>query len=127
MSHSENIAALLGPVMCAIGVSLLFNRGEMTILASQLSDDYGLIFTSGVLLLVAGIAMARVHNVWSSDWHVAITIIAWVSIIGGLARILFFRQLADLAPNIAQWPVLLPFVAIILIAAGGFLTFKAYR
>ena len=127
MTHSENIAALIGPMLAATGLSMLINRAEMSLLANQLADDYGLIFVSGILLLVAGVAVVRVHHHWPRDWRSIITALGWISIVSGLARILFFRQLAHIAPSVAQWSAVLPLAGIVLLAVGAFLTLKAFR
>jgi hypothetical protein len=127
MKHSHTIAALIGPLFCAMAVSLLLNRSLVPVMAQQIGHDYGLIFLSGALLLVAGLAIVRAHNVWSGGWPVLITAIGWFAIVGGLARILFFRQLADIASSVVSAPVLVPLVAGGLLAIGAFLTLKGYR
>ena len=69
MAHSRLIAGFIGPVLLALGVAMLINRDLFPAMVGQLADSYALIFLSGILSLLAGIAIVRVHNVWSG-WPV---------------------------------------------------------
>ena len=124
---SKTIAALVGPALCAMGLSMLFNRAEMAVMVAQISNDYGLIFLSGVLLLIAGLAIVRVHNIWPRDWRSIVTAIGWLAVISGLIRILFFRQLAEMARQVLQWMALLPVASLVMLGLGAFLSLKAFR
>ena len=86
---SKTIGGLVGPTLVAIAIAMLFNVGSMPLIAAQVARDPALILLSGILLLVAGIAMVRAHNIWSGGWQVLVTILGWVALLGGLARILF--------------------------------------
>ena len=65
MTTSKNIAALIGPTLIAIALAMLFNLGSFPAMIDQVSRDPALIFLSGVLLFVAGLAILRAHNVWT--------------------------------------------------------------
>jgi hypothetical protein len=126
MTSSKWIAGLLGPTMIAIGAALLINLGSMNAMVAQVARDQALIFVSGTLLLVAGVAIVRVHNVWSGGWPVVVTIIGWIMVLSGLARMLFPFHLARLATQIGASRALLVGSAIFLLLLGGFLSYKAY-
>ena len=59
--------------------------------------DPGLIFVSGILLLVAGLAIVRVHNVWSGGWRVVVTVLGWLAVISGILRMLLPFWAASIA------------------------------
>jgi hypothetical protein len=40
-------------------------------MAEQISQDPALILVSGILLFIAGLAIVRIHNFWTSGWPVA--------------------------------------------------------
>jgi uncharacterized membrane protein HdeD (DUF308 family) len=44
------------------------------------------IYLSGVLLFIAGLAVVRAHNVWARDWTVLITLTGWFCLALGLVR-----------------------------------------
>ncbi len=66
MTTSKTIAGLIGPTLVAIAASMLLNIGSFPALAEQVSRDPALIFVSGILLFVAGLAIVRVHNRWTT-------------------------------------------------------------
>ena len=86
MAPTKLIAGLIGPLMAAIGIAMLLNRQAFPEMVSQLAQNYAIIFLSGALSLLAGVAIVRVHNVWTGGWPVIITILGWLLIVGGLAR-----------------------------------------
>src|SRR5258707_14147610 len=73
MTTSKTIAGLIGPTLVAIAASMLLNIGSFPALAEQVSRDPALIFVSGILLFVAGLAIVRVHNRWTNGWPVVCT------------------------------------------------------
>jgi len=87
MQRSIYLAKLIGPVSVAIGVGMLLNAPIFRILAEQFLSSYALIFLAGLLTLTAGIALVLAHNVWVGDWRLIITLIGWLSVIGGTFRI----------------------------------------
>jgi len=125
MPTSKTIAGLIGPTLAAIALGMLLNLGAFPALAEQVSREPALIFLSGVLLFVAGLAIVRVHNVWSGGWP-ALVILGWLALIGGLIRILLPTRLAEMAAGFGQNTGLITVAGIVLLVIGGFLSFKAY-
>jgi hypothetical protein len=126
MTTSKTIAGLIGPTLVAIALGMLFNLASFPALAEQVSREPALIFLSGVLLFVAGLAIVRVHNVWSGGWPVLVTILGWLALVGGLIRILLPTRLAEIAAGFAQNTGLITASGIVLLVIGAFLSFKAY-
>jgi hypothetical protein len=123
---SKTIGGLVGPTLVAIAIAILLNVGSMPLIAAQVARDPALIFLSGILLLVAGIAMVRAHNIWSGGWPVLVTILGWLALLGGLARMFFPIGLAGIAAQAGASRALLIGCAIILLLLGAFLSYKAY-
>ena len=126
MAHSKLIAGLIGPALAAMGCAMLINRELFPIIVDQISHDYGLIVLSGILSLLAGIAIVRVHNVWSSGWQVIVTVFGWLAIVGGLARMWAPQLAGPIADSFAANSAALLIAAVVLVALGGFLSYKAY-
>jgi hypothetical protein len=122
-STSKLIAGLMGPTLVAIAAAILLNLAS---LPEQISRDPGVIFLSGILLLVAGLAITRAHNVWAGGWPVLVTVLGWLAILSGLIRMFFPMQLAALAAAMAQRPAGIITAAVVVLVLGGFLSFKAY-
>jgi len=81
-----------------------------------------LVYISGVLFFVAGIAIVRSHNIWILGWQTSLTIIGWLSVLLGLARMFFPHFYIAQFKNDNSAFIL----EILLILLGLFLTFKAY-
>ncbi len=126
MAHSRLIAGFIGPLLAAIGIAMLFNRGLFPAMIEQLAQNYGLIFLSGILSLLAGIAIVRVHNVWSGGWRVIVTVFGWLAIAGGLVRMWAPQLAAPIADTFAGNTTGFLIGGIVVLALGAFLSYKAY-
>jgi hypothetical protein len=126
MAHSKLIAGLIGPLLAALGCAMLVNREMFPVIIDQISHDYGLIVLSGMLSLLAGIAIVRVHNVWSGGWQIIVTLFGWLAIVGGLARMWVPQLAGPIANTFTASPAALIAPAVVLLALGGFLSYKAY-
>jgi hypothetical protein len=127
IAASKSIAGLVGPTLLAMAAGILLNLESFPAMAEQVSRDPALIFVSGILLFVAGLAIVRAHNLWSGGWPVLVTILGWLAIISGLIRILFPTRLAALAAGLGQSTVLIAAGAVVMLVIGAFLSFEAYR
>lgn len=126
MTTSKMIAGLMGPTLAAIALAMLFKFDSIPELAEQVSRDPALIFLSGVLLFVAGLAIVRTHNIWTFGWPVLVTILGWLAIVGGLVRMLFPSRLAEIATDLGDRPGLIIGLSVAILLIGGFLSFQGY-
>ena len=126
MAPTKLIAGLIGPLMAAIGIAMLLNRQAFPEMVSQVAQNYAIIFLSGALSLLAGVAIVRVHNVWTGGWPVIVTILGWLLIVGGLARMWCPKKASEIATTFGSDPTLLLVAGAVLLALGAFLSFKAY-
>src|ERR1700674_2369403 len=115
MPTSKMIAGLIGPTLVAIAAAVLINFGSFPALAEQISRDPALIFVSGILLLIAGLAIVRTHNIWAGGWPVLVTVLGWLAVLGGFVRMLFPIQLAAILAGIGQKTGLIAAVAVVLL------------
>src|SRR5271157_4832725 len=89
MQRSVFLAKLIGPPFLAIALGLLFNQNTYWGMIDEVirrPSPIGnmLIYLSGLLSMLAGLAMVNAHP---RDWRVIITIIGWLMLIGGIVRI----------------------------------------
>ncbi len=126
VTNSKHIAGLVGPTLIAMTIS------ESEFLQPHLYDTQiaPVVYLSGTLLFVAGLAIVRVHNRWMGDWTVLLTPIGWFAIFGGLFRMFATKLYQQGAQNttalLVLELVLLAFARALLQQIGIFLTFKAY-
>lgn len=82
MANSKQIAGLVGPTIVAMIVS------EFPLVQPHLYDAQipPVVYLSGVLMFVAGLAIVRAHNHWARDWTVLVTLTGWFALALGLFR-----------------------------------------
>jgi hypothetical protein len=82
MTNSKRIAGLVGPTIVAMIIS------EFPLVQPHLYDAQipPVVYLSGVLMFVGGLAIVRAHNVWTTDWTVLLTLSGWCFLALGLFR-----------------------------------------
>jgi hypothetical protein len=126
MATSKMLAALIGPTLAALAVSMLLNVGSMPALLEGASRDPIVILLSGTMTFVVGLAIVRIHSLWKGGWFVIVTILGWLFVLGGLVRILLPFQLAAMAAEVSRHTGFIIGEAIIILALGAYLSFKGY-
>jgi hypothetical protein len=126
MDRSRTIARVTGPVLAVIGIGLLANSAAYTQVARQLFTTPPLIYLTGVLLLVCGLGMLNLYHAWTSDWRSTVTVIGWALSAIGVFRLIAPELSAFAANAIVAHQAFLLGAGVVLLALGGFLTFKGY-
>jgi hypothetical protein len=126
MQRSIFLAKLIGPLFFFMGVSLVVNNEAFRLMADQLLRNYALIYISGTITLVAGLAMVNLHNLWVRDWRVAVTILGWLGVIGGIIRIVVPQHAAAIGAAELTRPWILITAGLVLGLVGAWLSYIGY-
>jgi hypothetical protein len=126
MHPAQFIARLVGPLLATIGIGLMVNPGVYRKLFEQFLAAYPFIYLSGIVLLVGGLTILNVHNVWTRDWRCLITLLGWLATIAGAFRIMAPQFFAYVGTGIFAHNGFPLGASIVLLALGGFLSFKGY-
>ena len=120
MANSKRIAGLLGPTLVVMVAS------EFPLVQPHLYDAQipPVVYLSGVVMFVAGLAIVQAHNVWRRDWTVVVTLSGWFFLLLGLFR-MFAAGLYQRSSASAS-SVLFMIVEGTLFVVGLIMTFKAY-
>jgi hypothetical protein len=120
MPNSKRIAGLVGPTMVAMLVS------EFPLVQPHLYDAQipPVVYLSGTLMFVGGLAIVRAHNHWARDWTVLVTLSGWFSLALGLFR-MFAAGLYQQGSANTSTSVFLVLEGILLIVAL-LMIYKAY-
>jgi hypothetical protein len=82
------------------------------------------VYLSGVLMFVGGLAVIRAHNHWARDWTVLVTLSGWLGLVLGLCRMftagVYQRQSASASTTV------LMVAEAFLLTIGLIMTLKAY-
>jgi hypothetical protein len=120
------LARLLGPTFVAIGLGMLVNLSMYESMVAEALHPGVLFYLSGLLSLLAGLAIVNLHNAWHADWRVIITVLGWLMTIGGIVRIVVPQVAIAIGSSIYSGRVPTIVAALIIGALGAFLSFKGY-
>jgi uncharacterized membrane protein len=130
MQRSVFLVKLIGPPFLAIALGLFLDQNTYWGMIDEVirHPPIGnmLIYLSGLLSPLGGLAIVNAHPSWTRDWRVIITIIGWLMLIGGIVRIVLPDIGLRVGSALYASPTTLPIVAIISLGLGGFLSFKGY-
>ncbi|HUW74308.1 MAG TPA: hypothetical protein VMW05_09835 [Methyloceanibacter sp.] len=127
MSTSKIIARLIGPLFLVMGLGMVAETNAVRALSAEFLSNLSLIYLAGILTLVAGLAIVNNHNLWVSDWRVIITILGWLSVIGGVIRVLLPGQVQALGANMVASPSAMLIGGIVALVIGAVLSWCAYQ
>jgi hypothetical protein len=93
MTTSRYIARLMGPALLVIGIGIVFGlmmEGPgYSSLMKEFIADRAVIFLTGILALLAGLAIVNAHNLWVPDWRVIVTVLGWLLVLRGIMLLVF--------------------------------------
>jgi uncharacterized membrane protein HdeD (DUF308 family) len=126
METSLFLARLIGPIAIVMGAAMLINPVNMREMATDFLEHRGLIFLAGILTLLAGLAIVLTHNVWVAGWPVIITIVGWLSVVGGIFRIVFPDSVKSIGEAMLSYSSGLTAAGVVQALIGGWLCYVGY-
>jgi hypothetical protein len=78
MDRSFFLAKLMGPTFVVIALGMLFNLDMYESMTAEALLPGVLFYLSGLLSLLAGLAIVNLHNKWQLDGRVIITVQGWL-------------------------------------------------
>jgi len=120
-------ARLVGPLFVAIGLGVLINAPFYVGAIVEATHSPTLVYISGIAALLGGLVILNAYRAWTADWRVIVTILGWIFVIAGIIRIALPQIVTQLATTLYSGPTSLSVTGVIVLAIGGFLSFKGYR
>jgi hypothetical protein len=127
MDRSLFLAKLMGPTFVAIAFGMLINLDMYKSMIAEALHTGLLFYLSGLLSLLAGLAIVNLHNTWCRDWRVIVTILGWLMTIGGIIRIVVPQVAVTIGSTIYGGRASTIVAALIIGILGAFLSFMGYR
>lgn len=127
MNTSILIAKLIGPVMLAIGIAVLISVRTFRDMADEFMANRALMFISGLLTMLGGVAIIVTHNVWTADWRGLITLFGWLTAIGGAIRLIAPQFVVQRGRAMMKQPYMPAAAGAIWVAIGLIFCFFGYR
>jgi len=126
MDRSFFLARLMGPTFVAIGLGMLINLSMYESMIAEALHPGVLFYLSGLLSLLAGLAIVNLHNRWQVDWRVIITVLGWLMTIGGIMRIVLPQFTVAVGATIYSGRASTIVAALVVGTLGAFLSFTGY-
>ena len=120
------LAQLIGPLLLVMGAGMVANRDSYRTMAGEFLASRALIYVAGLLAFVPGLAIVLVHNVWAFDWRLIITLLGWLSVIGGIFRLTWPQQVTAVGSAMLARPGYLTGSGLAVLALGAVLAFFGY-
>ncbi len=120
MNKSKQIGGLVGPTIVAIILS------EFPLVQPHLYDTQipPVVYISGTLMFVGGLAIVRAHNYWVRNWTILITLSGWAFLLLGLFRMFFAGAYLQGSANTSATTFMV--LEGILLIIGVIITYKSY-
>ncbi len=125
MELSLFLAKLFGIYLLLVGVLWAVRGDVISEVIEYIFASRPRLFLSGLLALAIGIAMAISHSIWELNWRGLITLIGYLSIAKGIARVGFPEESQRAAGFLLKGTRSWIWISIVLVL-GGYLTWVGF-
>ncbi len=126
MDISLFLAKLIGIYSIVVALGFMLNPKRYSPLVESFFKEPILVYLAGILALLIGLTIVLIHNIWTTDWRVIITIFGWLSLIKGIFLILFPHLGELLLRRFKESLEVLILSMFILLVLGIFLIIKGF-
>jgi hypothetical protein len=126
VQNSLFLARLMGPVLLVVGLTVLANPRAFREMAEEFMASRALMFLAGFILMPVGLAVVLTHNVWTADWRVLITLLGWLTAIGGALRLFGPLIVVKAGHAVLNWPHFTTLASTLWIVLGLLFCFFGY-
>jgi len=125
MTATMFLSQLWGPILLAVGIGFFTSRAQYVQLYRDLQKESLAVLTFGIGAVLLGMIQLNGHNLWGTLNEVVISILAWGTLIKGFA-FLIFPGVIERAAHWESRTRLVPFVGVLLIVVGAYLSIVGY-
>lgn len=108
------IAKLFAIYFVVSGLAVLFRKKTLVHAVKDMYEHPAIMWLGGALLIFLGGYIVLVHNVWEGTLATWVTVLAWLTLIKGVAYMLLPDKLARLGSQVKSWWAPLGLVMIVL-------------
>ena len=116
----------MGPVLLVAAIAMLADIKDLHEMAREFLKNRALIYVTGVLAMLGGLAIVNTHNNWIADWPLIITLIGWAMIIAGAVRMALPSVVRSMGGAMMEYPTMIRISGAVWALIGAFLTYKGY-
>ena len=120
------LAGLWGPAILAVGIGFFVSREHYLRIYRDIQREPFALLVFGMAGIAAAIAQISVHNVWDTLPEMLISFLGWAMLLKSLAFMIMPNITDKVGDNVASKSTLVTTAGIIMLVAGGYLTWLAY-
>jgi hypothetical protein len=128
MPRTIYLSRLLGLFLLVLAAAELTQRSTLAATAMEFANSPALLLISGMLTLVAGLAIVLAHNVWRGGaMPVVVTVLGWVLLLKGAALVVIPPVAWDGMVQASHFEDLYGLYGVLPLVLGVYLTFAGFR
>ncbi len=120
-------ARILGPFLTVAGAAAVLRRDDLLALIEGFQTDPALTFVTGMMLVLAGLALMAVHQRWRTPAEIALSLTIWLLTLRGVFLLFAPSVIFDLADNVMARTPLVVAAGLAAVGVGVWLTLVGYR
>ena len=120
------LAKVLGLYMLIVGIIMILRLNDFQEIFMECIKKPAHVFFVGVISLIFGIILVVSHNIWAADWRIIITIIAWLTLLKGAARLFMAKKPPKWLKNMLENKMSLSIITYVMIIFGVYLTWIGF-
>lgn len=126
MASSLFLAQVIGWYLVIVGVFMLFKQNYLKSVMNEIIARKELILILAIITLILGLLLVVAHNQWTCGWPIIITLIAWLTLIGGIFRLFFPNLVLKMGERMLNSSLYLRISSFFIIIVGLFLLYQVY-
>ena len=126
METSLLIARLMGPVILVAAIPMIASPAALRTMIQEFLESRALVFLSGILALVGGVAIVNAHGHWRADWTALITFFGWAMVAGGVVRMVAPEMTVRMGQAMLVRRGLFRIAGVLWLLVGALLTYAGY-
>jgi hypothetical protein len=119
------LAKFFGLYLILAALPLLFSYNDFKERYDEFLNNRGLVMLTAIMVMMLGIFLVLIHNVWVGAWPVIITLICWLTLLEGLAMLYFPKLSVGYFKSLTSRPWCMAW-AVISIVLGAFLLYQGF-
>jgi len=118
MNTVQFVSQVLAIMYLSIGIGFFINPRFYRKKLKEMVTDSRMTLSFGLMALLAGFAIIKLHGEWTADWEVLITIIGWGALIKGIMYLMVPNLMLNLTEKLFSKRSYMRFWTVIIIALG---------
>ncbi len=125
MHVSFFLAKFFGFYLIIAALPILFCFASFKERYNNFLENKGLMMITAIMVMMLGLFLVLIHNVWVAGWPVVITVICWLTLLEGLAMLYCPKLSAGYFKSLTSKPWCLIW-AVFSIVLGAYLLYQGF-